>query len=66
MIAAQSVFRSFSLHSHLLPFDFEGGIAEGLAVLVDLLEDTLVVNGGGVIVSQQGVLPALLGVVAYF
>lgn len=56
----------FRCAAHLLPFDFEGRISEGLAVLVDLLEDALVVNGGGVVVAQQGVLPALLGVVAYF
>lgn len=35
-------------------------------MLVDLLEDALVVHGGGVVVPQQGVLSALLGVVAYF
>lgn len=60
-----TVFRC-SGWTYLLPFDFEGWIPEGLAVLVDLLEDALVINRGGVVVPQQGVLPALLGIVAYF
>ena len=37
---------------HLLPFDFEGGVSERLAVLVDLLDDPLVVHHRGVIIPQ--------------
>lgn len=48
---------------HLLPFDFEGRVPEGLAVLVDLLDHALVVDQRGVVVPQQSILPALLGVV---
>ena len=51
--------------THLLPLDFESRVSEGLTVLMDLLDDALVVHNGGVIVPQQSILPALLGVVTY-
>lgn len=49
-----------------MPLDFESGVSEGLAVLVDLLQDALIVHHRGVIVPQQGVLPSLFGVVTDF
>lgn len=49
-----------------MPFDFQSWVSEGLAVLVDLLKDPLIVHNGRVIVPQQGVLTALLSVVTYF
>lgn len=35
-------------------------------MLMDLLNDALVIHDGGVIVPQQSILTALLGVVTYF
>lgn len=49
----------------LLPFNLQSWISEGLRVLVDLLNHALVVHHGGVVVSKQGILTALLGVVTY-
>lgn len=51
--------------THLLPFDFKCRVSQGLTVLVDLLNDALVVHNGGVVVAQQSILTALLGVVTY-
>lgn len=48
-----------------MPPDFKGRVSEGLTVLVDLLNNALVVNDGGIIVPKQGILTALLGVVTY-
>lgn len=52
--------------THLLPFDFLSWVPEGLAVLVDLLQDALVVHHGRVIVPEQGILTGPLSVVAHF
>lgn len=50
--------------TNLLPFDFDCRISKSLAVLVDLLEDTLVVHRRWVVVPQQCKLSALCGIVA--
>lgn len=52
-------------NTHLLPSDFQSRVSEGLAALLDLLNDALVVFNGRVIVPQQGVLAAPFGVVTY-
>lgn len=52
--------------THLLPFELDRRISEGLAVFMDLLEDALIVNNGGVVNPQQGILPRPLGVVTDF